>query len=203
MANVSTPVMTSNVLIDTPRGPLAISLNDKLLDQRCIFLTDGVNTQTMTELIKQVKYLDSREGDGGEEITLYINSPGGGVISGLALYDVLVSAKSPIRTVCIGDAASMGAILFLAGEKREMLPHTRLMIHDPSFGNLDVAGMKPHELRHEVESLERTKDILAEIIAEKTGKPLEEITKTTANDSYFTAEEAIEFGLATDICKGV
>lgn len=202
MANVITPHTSLNVLVDSPRGPVAININDKLLDQRCIFLTEQVDSASMTELIKQVKYLDSRD-DSGEEITLYINSPGGGVVSGLALYDALVSAKSPIKTVCIGDAASMGAILFLAGEKREMLPHTRLMIHDPSFGSMDVGGKKPHELRQEVESLERTKNTLAEIIAEKTGKSLEEITKITANDTYFTAEEAIEFGLATDICKGV
>ena len=193
----------SNVILESPRGPVAIPLDDQLMNQRCLFLTEAVDCKSMTLLIKQVKYLDSREGDGGEEITLYINSPGGGVTSGLALYDVLTSCKSPIRTVCIGDAASMGAILFLAGEKREMLPHTRLMIHDPSFWNLNVDGKKPHELRQEVDSLERTKNTLAEIIAEKTGKSLKEVCKVTANDTYFTAEEAIKFGLATDICKGV
>ena len=193
----------ANVIIESPRGPVVVPIDDKLLDQRCIFLNDEVDSASMTELIKQVKYLDSRE-DSGDEITLYINSPGGDVISGLALYDVLISAKSPIRTVCIGNAASMGAILFLAGEKREMLPHTRLMIHDPSFGKMSIAGKKPHELRQEVDSLERVKDTLAGIIAEKTGKSLEEICKVTANDTFFTAEEAIEFGLATGVCtKGV
>ena len=191
----------SNVILDSPRGPVSIPLDDRLLDQRCIFLNEAVDGNSMTELIKQVKYLESRE-DGGEEITLYINSLGGNVINGLALYDVLVSAKSPIRTVCIGDAASMGAILFLAGDKREMLPHTRLMIHDPSYSHMS-GGIKPHELRQEVESLERVKNTLASIIAEKTGKSLKQICKVTANDTYFTVEEAIEFGLATDVCKGV
>ena len=190
----------SNVILESPRGPVTVPLDDKLLDQRCIFLNDGVDCASMTELIKQVKYLDDRD---SEEITLYINSPGGGVYSGLALYDVLTAAKSPIRTVCIGDAASMGAILFLAGEKREMLPHTRLMIHDPSFGHMDIGGKKPHELRQEVESLARVRDTLAEIISEKTGKPLDEICKITEKDTFFTAQEAIEFGLATGICKGV
>lgn len=192
----------ANVILESPRGYDVIPINDKLLDSRCLFLTEAVDSASMTELIKQIKYLDSRE-DAGEEITLFINSPGGNVISGLALYDVLTASRSPIRTVCIGDAASMGAILFLAGDKREMLPHTRLMIHDPSFGSLDVGGKKPHELRQEVESLERVKVILAEIISAKTGKTSEEICKITANDTYFTAEEAIAFGLATDICKGV
>lgn len=192
----------ANVILESPRGYEVIPINDKLLDSRCLFLTEAVDSASMTELIKQVKYLDSRD-DAGEEITLFINSPGGSVISGLALYDVLTASKSPIRTVCIGDASSMGAILFLAGEKREMLPHTRLMIHDPSFGSMDVGGKKPHELRQEVESLERVKSVLAEIISAKTGKTSEEICKITANDTYFTAEEAMAFGLATDICKGV
>ena len=193
----------SNVILESPRGPVAIPLGDKMLDQRCIFLTEEVSCNSMTELIKQVKYLTTRE-DKDEEITLYINSPGGDVTSGLALYDVLVASESPIRTVCIGNAASMGAILFLAGEKREMLPHTRLMIHDPSFWNMNISGKKPHELQQEVDSLNRVKDTLAGIIAEKTGKSLEEICKVTANDTYFTAEEALEFGLATDIStKGV
>lgn len=192
----------ANVILESPRGYEVIPINDKLLDSRCLFLTEAVDSASMTELIKQVKYLDSRD-DAGEEITLFINSPGGSVISGLALYDVLTASKSPIRTVCIGDASSMGAILFLAGEKREMLPHTRLMIHDPSFGSMDVGGKKPHELRQEVESLERVKSVLAEIISAKTGKTSEEICRITANDTYFTAEEAMAFGLATDICKGV
>lgn len=192
----------ANVILESPRGPVTVPINDKLLDQRRIFLTEAVDSASMTELIKQVMYLDSRE-DSGEEITIYINSPGGSVISGLALYDVLTAAKSPVRTVCIGDAASMGAILFLAGDKREMLPHTRLMIHDPSFGSMDVGGKKPHELRQEVESLDRVKRTLAGIIAKKTGKPFKEICRITANDTYFTAEEAIKFGLATDVCKGV
>ena len=190
-----------NILKETVKGIQIIPIEDELLNSREVFMVESVNPDSSSRLIKQLMYLERK--DSTEEIVLYINSPGGEVISGLAVYDYISVMKSPLRTVCIGDASSMGAILFLAGEKREMLPHTRLMIHDPSFGHMDIGGKKPHELRQEVESLDRVRDTLAEIIAEKTGKPLEEICKITEKDTYFTAEEAIEFGLATGICKGV
>lgn len=135
-------------------------------------------------------------------MTIYINSPGGEVISGLAVYDYISIMKSPVRTVCTGTAASMGAILFLAGKKREMLPHTRLMIHDPSYSHNDIGGRKSHEIQHELDKLNETRESLAKIIAEKTGKTLEEIYEVTASDTFYSAEEAIEFGLATDIMKG-
>ncbi|MCH5193568.1 MAG: ATP-dependent Clp protease proteolytic subunit [Oscillospiraceae bacterium] len=194
--------MSKNAVLESPRGPVAISLDDKLLDQRAVFLTDEVNRRTMADLIKEIKYLGSRD-DSDKEITLYINSPGGTVSDGLALYDVLAASGSPIRTVCIGCAASMGAILFLAGEKREMFEHTRLMIHDPSYGHFDASGKKPHEIQEEVDSLNKVREKLAKIISDKTGKSLDEVYEITAADKYFDADEAIEFGLATGICKGV
>lgn len=123
-------------------------------------------------------------------------------MSGLAVYDYIKIMKSPVRTVTIGDAASMGAIIFLAGEKREMLPHTRILIHDPSYGHLDVSGKKSHEIQRGVDSLNKIRETLAEIISEKTYKSLDEIYGITAEDNYFTAEEAIDFGLATGIFKG-
>lgn len=120
-------------------------------------------------------------------------------MSGLAVYDYIKVMKSPISTVCIGDAASMGAIIFLAGKKREMLSHARILIHDPSYGHLDVSGKKPHEIQRGVDSLNKVRQTLAEIIAEKTSKSLDEIYKITAEDNYFTSDEAIDFGLATNI----
>ncbi|MCM1330692.1 MAG: ATP-dependent Clp protease proteolytic subunit, partial [Ruminococcus sp.] len=158
-----------------------------------------VNAVSADNLIKQLMYLDSSNLG---EITLYINSPGGEVMSGLAVYDYIKIMKSPLKTVCIGDASSMGAILFLAGEKREMLPHSRILIHDPAYGHLDVSGKKPHEIQRGVDSLNKVRETLAEIISEKTGKSLDEIYEITAEDHYFTADEAIEFGLATGIFKG-
>ena len=189
----------SNVLKASVRGTDLIPLEDMLLEESEVFLVDEITPKSANNLIQKLMYLDSK--DLGE-ITLYINSPGGEVISGLAVYDYIKIMKSPVRTVCIGDAASMGAIIFLAGEKREMLPHTRILIHDPSYGHLDVSGKKPHEIQRGVDSLNKIRETLAEIIAEKTGKDINEIYKITAEDNYFTAEEAIDFGLATGIFKG-
>ncbi len=191
----------ANILKETVRGTDCIKIEDELLSRREIFLTEEVNAETSNELIKQLMYLERQ--DSGKEITLYINSPGGEVISGLAVYDLISLMKSPVRTVCTGTAASMGAILFLAGKKREMLPHTRLMIHDPSFGGGSIGGKKSHELRHELEKLDEVREALAKIIAEKTGRPLEEIYDVTSDDTFYSAEEAITFGLATGIMKGV
>ncbi len=189
----------TNILKASVRGTDLIPIEDMLLEESEVFLVDEITPQSANLLIQKLMYLDSK--DLGE-ITLYINSPGGEVISGLAVYDYIKIMKSPVRTVTIGDAASMGAIIFLAGEKREMLPHTRILIHDPSYGHLDVSGKKPHEIQRGVDSLNKVRETLAEIIAEKTGKDINEIYKITAEDNYFTAEEAITFGLATNIFKG-
>ncbi|MDE7288404.1 MAG: ATP-dependent Clp protease proteolytic subunit [Oscillospiraceae bacterium] len=189
----------SNVLKASVRGTDLIPLEDMLLEESEVFLVDEITPQSANLLIQKLMYLDSK--DLGE-ITIYINSPGGEVISGLAVYDYIKVMKSPVKTVCIGDAASMGAIIFLAGEKREMLPHTRILIHDPSYGHLDVSGKKPHEIQQGVDSLNKVRETLADIISEKTNKSLDEIYGITAEDNYFTVEEAIEFGLATGIFKG-
>lgn len=191
----------ANILKETVRGTDCIRIEDDLLSKREIFLTEEVNAATSNELLKQLMYLEGQ--DTTQEITIYINSPGGEVISGLAVYDFISLMKSPVRTVCTGTAASMGAILFLAGKKREMLPHTRLMIHDPSFSGGSIGGKKSHEIRHELEKLDEVRTALAEIIAEKTGKSIEEIYDVTSDDTFYSAKEAIEFGLATGIMKGV
>ena len=187
----------ARIIKETVRGIDIVDLEDELLQSREIFLTGGVDANTTNELIKQLMYLE-REDDEAE-ITLYINSPGGEVTSGLAVYDYMTLMKVPIRTVSIGTAASMGALLFLAGDKRQMLPHTRIMIHDPSYSNADMSGKKPHEIQHELDKLNETRQIIAQIISEKTGKTLEEVYEVTANDTYYNAEEALKFGLATEI----
>lgn len=189
----------SNILKTSVRGIDLIPIEDMLLEESELFLVGEINSETASKLIQKLMYLDQKD---LEEITLYINSPGGEVMSGLAVYDYIKIMKSPVRTVTIGNAASMGAIIFLAGEKREMLPHTRILIHDPSYGHLDVSGKKPHEIQRGVDSLNKIRETLAEIISEKTNKSLDEIYGITAEDNYFTAEEAIDFGLATGIFKG-
>ena len=182
---------------ESVRGMELLTPEDLLFTNREIFLTTEVDNDTANNLMKQLMILEKL--DNTKEITLYINSPGGEVVSGLAVYDYIQLMKAPVRTVCIGTAASMGAILFLAGKKREMLMHTMLMIHDPAYGGGDMAGKKPHELQMYVDKLKQSQEIIAGIIAEKTGKSLEEIYEKTRADSYFNAQEAMDYGLATGI----
>ena len=190
-----------NLIKESVRGLEALTPDDLLFTNREIFLTTEVDSNTANELMKQLMILE-KTGD-GSEVTLYINSPGGEMSSGLAVYDYMQLMKSPVRTVCIGTAASMAAILFLAGQKREMLPHTSLMIHDPAYGGGDMAGKKPHELQAEVNKLNETRDALCRVIAERTGRTLEEVCEKTATDTYFTAEQAIEFGLAHAVAQKI
>lgn len=190
-----------NYIKESVRGMESLTPDDLLFTNREIFLTTKVDNETSNELIKQLMILEKLSDT--EEVTIYINSPGGEVVSGLAVYDYIQLMKAPVRTVCIGTAASMGAILFLAGKKREMLKHTRLMIHDPAYGGGDMTGKKPHELQMYVDKLKQSQEIIAKIIAEKTGKVLDEVYEKTREDSYFNAEEAIAYGLATGIVTGL
>lgn len=187
----------TNIIQESVKGTVLIPIDDALLKSCSIFLTEEVTAETSNTLLKKLMYLEHCED--ADEITLYINSPGGEVVSGLAVYDYISIMKTPVNTVCTGTAASMGAILFLAGKKRSMLPHIRLMIHDPSFGGGNFAGKKSHEIQRNLDKLNESRETLARIIAEKTGKTLEDIYAVTSDDTYYNAEEAIEFGLATDI----
>ena len=130
-------------------------------------------------------------------MTLYINSPGGEVQSGLALYDVMRAVSCTIRTVCLGMAASMAALLFIAGDEREILPHSRIMIHDPLIG--EGAGGSALSVKARADDLMRIRDITAGIIARHSGMPLERVFELTASDTYFEAKEAVEAGLADRI----
>ena len=127
-------------------------------------------------------------------VTLYINSLGGEVQSGLALYDVMQAVSYPVRTVCLGMAASMGALLFIAGDDREMLPHSRIMIHDPLIGG-GIAG-SALSVKARADDLMRIRDVTAEVIARHTGMPLDEVFSLTASDTYFEADEAVRRNLA-------
>ncbi|MBO5426668.1 MAG: ATP-dependent Clp protease proteolytic subunit [Lachnospiraceae bacterium] len=186
-----------NYVKESAKGIEKVSIDEILFASREVFLTEPVNVDSSNELIKQLMVLEKLNPD--EEVTLYINSPGGEVVSGMAVYDYLRMMKAPVKTVCTGTAASMGAVLFLAGDKREMLPHTKLMIHDPAYGGGDMAGKKPHELQQYVNNLKKTQEIIVDVISERTGKSKKEVQKTTREDSYFDATEAIEYGLATGI----
>ena len=139
-------------------------------------------------------YLEEQDPDG--EITIYINSPGGSVMDGLALYDVMQSIKCPIRTVCMGLAASMASILFVAGDKREMLPHSKIMIHDPLIVQTGGSALA---LKTISDNLMTTRQITSEILSKHSNLSVEEIQELTAKDTYFSAEEAVEKGMADTI----
>ena len=185
------------IIKENAHGLDAVSIETELFKSREIFLTDTVDADSMNDVIKQLMYLNREAPD--KEITLYINSPGGEVSSGLAVYDYMKMMQAPIRTVCIGTAASMGAILFLAGDRREMLPHSRLMIHDPAPGGGSMQGMKPAQMEEQLGSLRKVQKVLCGLIAETTGQSLKAVRNKTKKDSFFDAEEAVSFGLATSI----
>lgn len=189
----------ANIIKESAVGFSSIAIEDEMLQQRKIFFVNGVDSNTMNELLKQLMYLEFI--NSGEEITLYINSPGGECVSGLAVFDFIKTMKSPIKTVCVGTAASMGAILFLSGQKREMMKHTKIMIHDPSFGS-NFSGMKPWEIEKSLEHLKEMQSTLCDIISQTTGKFHEEVLEVTKDDSFFGLDEALNFGLATGEYKG-
>ena len=188
----------ANIIKESARGIQTVAIEDEFLGRREVFLATGVDETSCNRVIKELIYLDKE--DSSSEITIYINSPGGSVQDGLAVYDTIMLLNSPVRTVCLGTCASMGAILFLAGERREMMEHGKIMIHDPSFGRgHEIGGKKPHEIQMELDDLNSCRESLAAIIAGRTGRELEEVYQVTERDAYFNAKEAIEFGLATAI----
>lgn len=193
--------MKPSIIEETSRGTQFINIESSMMRNREIFLTDPLNTESCSDLLKQLMYLEKDAP--GEPVILYISCPGGEVVSAMAVYDYIRMMRSPVYTVCIGTAASMGAILFLAGEKRKMLPHSRIMIHDPSFSQLNIGGMKPHEIQEMVDSLKDIKVMLAGIIAERTGMDNKTVREITKQDTYYSAEEAVESGIATEIIRAL
>ena len=185
--NAATPY----IIKETSSGPFICQIQDDMLLHREIECAGEINADSVNSLIRQVLYLAGQDPEA--EITIYINSPGGEVASGLALFDVMKAVKCPIRTVCVGTAASMAAVLFASGDRREMLPHAKVMIHDPLIHS---AGGSALQLRSISESIMEIRESLARILAEQTGKTLEEIFEKTAEDTWFTAPEAVSFGLA-------
>lgn len=184
----------ASIIKESTYGYHLIPIQDEMLSHREVELVGEVTADSVNALARQLRYLQRQDPKG--EITLYINSPGGSVDSGMALYDVMQAVHCPIRTVCVGLAASMAALLFVSGRQRDMLPHSRLMIHDPLIPNTGGSALK---LKAVSDDLMETRRIIAKVIADHAGKPLEEVLAKTATDSYFRAEEAVAFGLADRI----
>lgn len=182
------------ILTETSEGICRHALQDELFQDRQIELVGEIDAESVYSAILQLRYLQKLDPE--KEITIYINSPGGLVSSGLALYDVMKAVKCPIRTVCVGIAASMAALLFASGDKRDILPHSEVMIHDPLTQGISGSALT---IDSRSKSLMKTRQIIAEVLAEHTGKTVEEIYTYTAKDSYFDAQEAVDFGLADRI----
>ncbi len=180
------------ILRETAEGLNRLDIRDDMLANRELELTSAVDAASCGAVIRGLLYL--QRCDASAAVTLYINSPGGEVQSGLALYDVMQAASCPVRTVCLGMAASMAALLFMAGDDRCMLPHSRLMIHDPLIDG--GAGGSALSVKARADDLMRIRDVTAGIIARHTGMPVERVFELTATDTYFEAGQAVEAGLA-------
>jgi len=190
--------MNALVLHESSRGIDTFTVESSLLRKRILFFNEEVTAASANQLIEYLLYLDAE--DPGKEITLFISSPGGEISAGLAVYHVIQMLKSPVRTIVAGSACSMGAILFLSGKRREMIEGSTVMIHDPLLSS--SAGIKRAlELDKEAKRLMEMRTELAGIIAERTGRSLEEVLEKTKEDCWLDAAQAIEFGIATGICN--
>lgn len=185
------------VVEQTSRGERSFDIYSRLLQERIIFLTGTVHDQVSSLICAQLLYLESVNPD--KEISFYINSPGGVVSAGLAMYDTMQYIRSPVSTVCIGQAASMGSLLLAAGEagRRFCLPNARVMVHQPSGGAQGQASDIEIQAR-EILNIRRR---LNEIYREHTGRTLEEIEEALERDRYLSATEAQEFGLVDEVVR--
>ena len=183
------------VVEQSNRGERSYDIYSRLLKDRIIFLGEEVNDVTASLVVAQLLFLAAEDPD--KDINLYINSPGGSVTAGLAIYDTMQYIKPDVSTICIGMAASMGAFLLAGGAKgkRYALPNAEVMIHQPSGG----ARGQATDIRIHAENILRTKQKLNEILAENTGKPVEQVEQDTERDNFMTAEEAKAYGLIDDV----
>jgi len=183
------------VVESTHRGEREWNIFSRLLKDRIVFLGTPVDDFVANTIIAQLLFLESEDPE--KEITLYINSPGGLVTAGLAIYDTMQYVRCPVATVCIGQAASMGALLLCAGDKgmRRALPHSRIMIHQPLGGFRGQATDIEIHAREILELRER----LNRIMAHHTGRSVEEVAKATERDNFMSAEKALEFGLIVQV----
>lgn len=183
-----------NILIRSSSGITQVPVETKLLSERKIFIEGEITANTAMEFVKQLLYLNI---ESEETITVFINSPGGEINSGLLMYDAIVGSKAPVRTICMGKAYSMGAVLFTCAKERFMLPNSELMLHQPLLGG-SVSG-NASSIRSISDSLLETKRKLNKLIAIHTGKTEKEIDEATGFDHYYSPDEAVDFHLADKI----
>ena len=183
------------VVEQTGRGERSYDIFSRLLNDRIVFLSDEVNDTTASLVVAQMLFLEAQDPD--KDISFYINSPGGSVTAGMAIYDTMNYIKCDVSTICIGMAASMGAFLLSSGAKgkRIALPNSEIMIHQPLGG----AKGQATDIKIQADLILRTRDNLNRILAENTGKSIEEIARDTERDNFMTASEALSYGLVDKI----
>ena len=179
------------VVEQTSRGERSYDIFSRLLNDRIIMLSEEVNDTTASLIVAQLLYLEAQDPD--KDIQFYINSPGGSVTAGMAIYDTMQYIKADVSTICVGMAASMGAFLLAAGAKgkRIALPNAEIMIHQPSGGSRG----QDSDIKIQADQILRIRETLNRILAENTGRSVEEIARDTERDHFLTAQEAVEYGL--------
>lgn len=185
------------VVEQTNRGERSYDIYSRLLKERIIFMGSEVNDVTADLVVAQLLFLEAEDPD--KDIQIYINSPGGSVSAGFAIYDTMQYIKPDVSTICIGRAASMGAFLLAAGTKgkRFALPNSDIMIHQPLGG----AQGQAEDIRIQAEKIIQIRERINRILSERTSQPLERIAKDTDRDYYMTAEEAVEYGIIDEVIK--
>ncbi|MEE0681450.1 MAG: ATP-dependent Clp endopeptidase proteolytic subunit ClpP [Candidatus Gastranaerophilaceae bacterium] len=188
-------MLIPTVIEQTGRGERAYDIYSRLLKDRIIFLGDEITDVTANLVVAQMLFLEAEDPD--KDIFFYINSPGGSVTAGLAIYDTMQHVKCDVSTMCIGIAASMGAFLLAAGKKgkRKALPNSEIMIHQPSGG----ARGQATDIAIHAEHIIKTRQKLNRILSERTGQPLDQIEADTERDNYLSAEDALKYGIVDEI----
>ncbi|MHB8073910.1 ATP-dependent Clp endopeptidase proteolytic subunit ClpP [Desulfosporosinus fructosivorans] len=188
------------VVEQTSRGERSYDIYSRLLKDRIIFLGGAIDDDVSNLIVAQLLFLEAEDPE--KDINLYINSPGGSITAGMAIYDTMQLIRSDVRTICVGMAASMGAFLLASGTKgkRVALPNSEVLIHQPLIGGHGLSGQAT-EIEIHARQLLRTKAKMNKILSERTGQPLEKIEKDTERDYYMTAEEAKEYGLVDQVLE--
>lgn len=186
------------VIEQTSRGERSYDIFSRLLKDRIIFLAEDVNPASASLVVAQLLFLESEDPD--KEINLYINSPGGSITDGMAIVDTINYIKCPVSTICVGMAASMGAVLLASGAKgkRFATPNAEILIHQPLIGGGGLSGQTT-EIKIHADHMVRTREKLNRLLSERTGQTLERIMQDTERDNYMTAEQALEYGLIDGI----
>ena len=185
------------VIEQTNRGERSYDIFSRLLNDRIVFLADEVNDTTASLVVAQMLYLEAQDPD--KDISLYINSPGGSISAGMAIYDTMHFIKCDVSTICLGMAASMGAFLLSSGTpgKRLALPNSEIMIHQPLGGTQGQAT----DIKIHAEHIVRIRERMNRILSEQTGRPYEEICRDTERDNFMTAQQALEYGLVDKVVE--